>query len=135
MRMILLAAGMFLLATVPSAAQRVYCPLPEHGIWVNPDAAPKEISRVEVESRCENETVLVRVRAFTSCTPRDCKWGWTQAERRSDGAIEVLLIGFLTSKQITLRAFGDVLDTRVNNITNDLSQPNRLKVYNLQRKE
>ncbi|MEP2880134.1 MAG: serine/threonine protein kinase [Roseibium sp.] len=114
--------------------KRIYCPIPEDGIWVNPDAEPKEISRVEVESRCENNQVYVRVRAFTSCIPRDCKWGWTKAELRSDGAVKVLLIGFLKSKQITLRAFGDLLDVRVINITNDLSAPNIVKVYNLQQK-
>jgi len=134
MRLILLAAGLLLLGALPSQAQRVYCPLPEDGIWINPDAAPKEISRVEVESRCVDDQVHVRVRAFTACIPRDCKWGWTKAERRSDGAIQVLLIGFLSSKQITLRAFGDLLDTHVINIVNDLSEPRKEKTYNLQRK-
>ncbi|MTI04260.1 serine/threonine protein kinase [Roseibium denhamense] len=108
--------------------------MPEDGVWENPDAAPKEISRIEIESRCENERVFTRVRAFTSCIPRDCKWGWTSAELRSDGAVQVILIGFLSSKQMTLKAFGDLLDTRVINITNDLSQPNVEKIYNLQRK-
>ncbi len=133
MRLVVLAAGLFFLCVAPSAAQRIYCPLPEHGAWVNPDAAPKELSRIEVETRCENEQVFIRVRAFTSCIPRDCKWGWTKAERRSDGAIKVLLIGFLSSKQITLKRFGDLLDVKVINITNDLSQPNRDKIYNLQK--
>ncbi|MEM5581549.1 serine/threonine protein kinase [Roseibium sp. AS2] len=135
MRLILLAAGFVLFLATPSLAQRVYCPLPEDGIWVNADAAPKEISRIEVESRCENERVLVRVRAFTSCIPRDCKWGWTRAEMRSDGAIQVLLIGFLSSKQLTLKVFGDLLDTHVVNIVNDLSEPRREKTYNLVRKK
>lgn len=118
----------------PVAAQRIYCPIPEDGIWVNPAPAPKEISRLEVESRCENEQVRVRVRAFTSCVPRDCKWGWTKGELRSDGAVKVLLIGFLSSKQITLKAFGELLDTKVVNVVNDLSRPNVTEVYNLQRK-
>jgi hypothetical protein len=133
MRLILIATALLLLFTAPSLAQRIYCPLPEDGIWVNPDAAPKEISRVEVESRCVDDQVHVRVRAFTACIPRDCKWGWTRAERRSDGAIQVLLIGFLSSKQITLRAFGDLLDTHVVNVVNDLSEPRTEKTYNLQR--
>ncbi|MBO6510092.1 MAG: serine/threonine protein kinase [Roseibium sp.] len=133
MRLILIVFGLFLLSTSVSHAQRIYCPLPEDGAWVNPDAAPKEISRIEVESRCENEQVLVRVRAFTSCIPRDCKWGWTKAQLRSDGAIQVLLVGFLSSKQITLRAFGDLLDTHVINVTNDQSSPRTEKTYNLQK--
>jgi len=134
MRLILLAAGFLLLSIAPSLAQRTYGPIPEDGVWVNPDAKPKEISRVEVESRCEDDQVHVRLRAFTSCIPRDCKWGWTKAELRSDGAIQVLLIGFLSSKQITVKAFGDLLDTRVINIVNDLSEPRTDQTYNLQRK-
>jgi hypothetical protein len=121
-------------AQTGSGTERIYCPIPEDGVWVNPDAAPKEISRVEVESRCENEQVFVRARAFTSCIPRDCKWGWTKGELRSDGAVRVLLIGFLSSKDMTLKAFGDLLDVRVVNILNDLSEPNETKVYNLRRK-
>ncbi|WP_299476382.1 serine/threonine protein kinase [uncultured Roseibium sp.] len=134
MRFLVLAAGLLLLSFTSAQAQRIYCPLPEDGIWVNPDAKPKEISRIEVESKCENEQVLVRVRAFTSCIPRDCKWGWTKAELRSDGAIQVVLIGFLSSKKITLRAFGSLLDTHVVNVVNDLSEPQTKKTYNLNRK-
>ncbi len=134
MRLFLFMAVCLFLSTAPSAAQRIYCPIPEDGIWVNPDAEPKEISRVEVESKCENEQVFVRVRAFTSCIPRDCKWGWTEAELRSDGAVQVLLIGFLSSKKITLKAFGDLLDTHVVNVVNDLSEPRTEKTYNLSRK-
>jgi hypothetical protein len=134
MRLIILAAGFLMLSCAPSLAQRVYCPIPEDGVWINPDAEAKEISRIEIESRCENEQVFVRVRAFTSCVPRDCKWGWTKAQMRSDGAIQVLLVGFLSSKQITLRAFGDLLDTHVINVVNDQSAPRTEKTYNLQRK-
>jgi len=134
MRLLILAAGFLLLSAAPSFAQRVYCPLPEDGIWVYPEAEPKEITRVEIESRCENETVVIRVRAFTSCIPRDCKWGWTEAELRSDGAIQVLLIGFLSSKQLTIKAFGELLDVHVINVVNDLSEPRTENTYNLRRK-
>ncbi len=134
MRLFILAAGLLLMSAAPSTAERVYCPLPEDGIWVNPDAESKEISRIEVESRCENEQVFVRVRAYTACIPRDCKWGWTDGAMRSDGAIQVLLIGFLNSKQLTLKGFGDLLDVHVVNIVNDQSEPKREKSYNLKRK-
>ncbi|MET1413214.1 serine/threonine protein kinase [Roseibium sp. HPY-6] len=134
MRFLFLAAGLLLMSSMTAHAQRIYCPLPEDGIWINPDAEPKEISRIEVESKCENEQVLVRVRAFTSCIPRDCKWGWTKAELRSDGAIQVVLIGFLSSKKITLRAFGSLLDAHVVNVVNDLSEPETKRTYNLNRK-
>lgn len=132
--LILVLCGSFLLPPSQVQAQRIYCPLPEDGTWINSEAKPKQISRVEVQSRCENEQVFVRARAFTSCIPRDCKWGWTQGELRSDGAIMVLLTGFFSSKQLTMKAFGDVLDVKVTDITNDASQPVEDEVYNLQRK-
>ena len=75
----------------------------------------------------------VRVRAFTSCVPRDCKWGWTQGELDSTGRIKVLLIGFLSSKQLSLKAFSDLLDVQVISIVNDLSEPHVETVYNLER--
>lgn len=134
MRIILLAGLLLALSTGASFAQRIYCPIPEHGIWVNPDTEPKEISRIEVESRCANNQVYVRVRAFTSCSPRDCKWGWTEGAMRSDGAVQALLVGFLSSKQLTLKAFGDLLDTQVTNIVNDQSVAPVKKTHNLQRK-
>jgi len=116
-----------------SAEARIYCPLPEHGIWVNPDAAPKELIRLEVETKCQDDQVFARIRAFTKCTPRDCKWGWTKAELRDDGGLRVLLIGFLSSKIIDVRKIGENLDAFVTNITNDGSQPERLKSYSLKR--
>ncbi|CTQ54561.1 hypothetical protein LP7551_03095 [Roseibium album] len=134
MRLIILAACLFLLSATSSFAQRIYCPLPEDGTWVNAEAKPKEISRIEVESKCENNQVRIRLRAFTSCIPRDCKWGWTDASMRSDGVIQVLLVGFLSSKQIKVKAFGDLLDAHVINVSNDASSPRTDKTYNLQRK-
>ncbi|TYC49460.1 serine/threonine protein kinase [Rhodobacterales bacterium] len=134
MRFVLLTVGLLLMSAVSaSAAERIYCPLPEDGVWVNRQAKPKEISRIEVESRCENETVHVRVRAFTSCVPRDCKWGWTKGELDSTGRIKVLLIGFLSSKQLSLKAFSDLIDVQVISIVNDLSEPHVETVYNLER--
>ncbi|WP_209003958.1 hypothetical protein [Labrenzia sp. CE80] len=120
----------FFLFDAPVEA-RIYCPLPEHGIWVNPDAAPKELIRLEIETKCQDDQVFARIRAFTKCTPRDCKWGWTKAELRDGGGLRVLLIGFLSSKIIDVRKIGENLDAFVTNITNDGSQPERLKSYSL----
>ncbi|MBD8878543.1 serine/threonine protein kinase [Labrenzia polysiphoniae] len=102
-------------------------------MWVNPDAAAKELIRLEVETKCQDDQVFARIRAFTKCTPRDCKWGWTKAELRDGGGLRVLLIGFLSSKIIDVRKIGENLDAFVTNITNDGSQPERLKSYSLKR--
>ncbi|WP_209015356.1 hypothetical protein [Roseibium limicola] len=115
------------------AQGRIYCPLPEDGTWVNKTAAPKQLTRLEVETRCENDKVLARIRAFTSCVPRDCKWGWTKAEIREGGGFRVLLIGFLSAKLIDIRAMGDSLDAYVTEISHDPALPDDVKSYTLQR--
>lgn len=117
----------------PSGAQ-IYCPLPEDGVWVNPNAKPKEITRIEIESSCHDGRVDSRMRAFTSCIPRDCKWGWTAAEPRDGGGLQVALLGFLSSKLIQVRRFGDILDTHVLSIPYDRSLPRDNRTYNLKRK-
>lgn len=119
--------------SAPPADARIYCPLPEHGIWVNPHAKPKELSRLEIETRCVDETVYARMRAFTKCAPRDCKWGWTNAELREGGGLRVMLVGFLGSKVIDVRGFGSSLDAFVTDYTHGQSQVDQVKSYSLQR--
>lgn len=133
MRCAALFLFLLLLGLASPSEARVYCPLPEDGIWVNPSAQPKEISRIEVETRCLDDQVHARMRAFTKCVPRDCKWGWTNAELRDGGGLRVLLVGFLSSKQISVRSFGDLLDALVIDISYDASIPSSEKTYNLQR--
>lgn len=128
-----IAAVLFLLLlgwAVPSEA-RVYCPLPEDGVWINPKAVAKELVRLEIETKCVDDQVFARMRAFTKCIPRNCKWGWTKAELREGGGLQVHLIGFLSSKFISVRRFGDVLDTQVIDISHDEAIPRKEYVYNL----
>ncbi|WP_417688444.1 serine/threonine protein kinase [Roseibium sp.] len=116
------------------AEARIYCPLPEHGIWVNGQAKPKELSRLEIETKCVNDQVHARIRAFTKCSPRDCKWGWTKAELRDGGGLNVLLVGFLGVKNIDVRGFGDRLDAFVTDIKHDPQFPDTIQSYTLTRK-
>lgn len=124
----------FLLFFGEPAEARIYCPLPEDGIWINPDAKPKQLARLEIETKCANDQVDARIRAFTKCIPRDCKWGWTKAELRDGGGLRVLLIGFLSSKIIDVRGFGDSLNAYVTNVTNDGSLPDTTEAYTLKRR-
>ncbi len=124
----------FALSVSSETEARVYCPLPEDGIWVNPKAKAKELSRLEIETKCIDDQVLARMRAFTKCAPRDCKWGWTKAELREGGGLSVLLVGFLSSKYIQVRRFGDYLDTLVIDAAHDEAIPRKKSTYNLIRK-
>lgn len=91
----------------------IYCPLPEDGIWVDKKAKMQELTRLEVESRCIDGRVEIRARAFMRCDPRDCKWGWTQAELREGSGVRVRLSGFFGARIIEMRAFGDKIETYV----------------------
>lgn len=115
------------------AQARIYCPLPEHGTWINPTAMAKELTRLEIETKCVNDEVFARVRAFTKCTPRDCKWGWTKAELRDGGGLRVILTGFFGAKRIDVRGFGSRLDAFVTDIKHDPRFPDEVKSYSLTR--
>ncbi len=77
----------YMFAFLISAAQaQSYCEvrkaeMMELGIWENPQAQLKDLSRLEIEGDCVEGRLFVRARAFTSCSPRDCKWGWLTGSR------------------------------------------------------
>ncbi len=131
---VIISSFLWLFLFAPSAEARIYCPLPEDGIWINPDAAAKELTRLEIETKCIDNRVQARIRAFTKCSPRDCKWGWTPAEVREGGGLRVMLIGFLGSKIIDVRAFSDRLDAFVTDVKHDPSLPGAVKSYTLRKR-
>ncbi|NVK33037.1 MAG: hypothetical protein HWE23_01075 [Rhodobacteraceae bacterium] len=129
---LLLVFGAFFL--VPEAEARIYCPLPEQGTWINKSAKPKELSRLEIETRCRDDRVFARIRAYTKCIPRDCKWGWTDAAMRSEGkGLEVLLRGFYLSKFISVTANGDQISAYVSNDYHDEKMQDTVKNFILYR--
>ncbi|ADZ72642.1 hypothetical protein [Polymorphum gilvum] len=132
------ALALFLiLLTSPTLAQgtRIYCPIPEHGIWVDPKAKPKQVSRIEVESRCIDDRVILRARAFMRCSPRDCKWGWTDASLRpGGGGVRVQLSGFFGSRLIDMRAFDGHLEAYVTEIPHDRTVQENVTSHILRRK-
>lgn len=106
----------------PALAQstgRVYCPLPEDGIWIDRKAKRQELTRLEVESRCVDDKVEIRARAFMRCSPSDCKWGWTEATLRPGGGVNVRLLGFYGARIIDIRAFGDQVEAYVTAMPHD----------------
>ena len=119
---------------IPAQAQdRIYCPIPEDGIWVNKSAKAKEITRIEIESKCVDNDVQMRLRAFTKCSPRDCKWGWQKAEFREYGGIRSYLIGFLSTKAVFARAMNGLLDVRLIEIPHDHNEDQKQESYTLTR--
>lgn len=101
--------GLPVLPATSAAAQETAspCPVPEEGIWVTQNAKRKQLTQLEVKSRCDGQELTIRARAYTSCIPRDCKWGWTEAFYRADGSLRVELKGFYGMRIIDMRIFGD----------------------------
>ena len=102
----------YMFAFLTSAAQaQSYCEvrkseMPELGVWENPQAQLKDLSRLEIEGECVEERLVVRARAFTSCSPRDCKWGWSDGQRSFSGALTFRFGGFFKAKQVEVRPMG-----------------------------
>ncbi|WP_209000121.1 hypothetical protein [Pannonibacter tanglangensis] len=120
-------------AAAAQTATRVYCPLPEEGIWVDKAAKWQELTRLEVEATCVDDRVQVRARAFMRCSPRDCKWGWTEAELRPGGGVRVRLEGFFGTRDIKMRAFGDNIEADVLVVPHDPLQQEELTSHILKR--
>ncbi|EFO32826.1 putative serine/threonine kinase protein [Roseibium sp. TrichSKD4] len=133
MRVFLFAVLLFFLMAPAKAEGRIYCPLPEDGIWINENAKAKQISRIEIETKCVDDTVQARMRAFTKCIPRDCKWGWNKAELRDYGGLRSDLMGFLTAKVLFVRNFQGYLDVRLIEVPHDPNLPQSEESYTLTR--
>jgi hypothetical protein len=91
-------------ASLPAAATEARCQAPEDGRWINHNADLQQIRIIEIESRCRGNRTEMRMRAFTRCSPRDCKWGWTDAWRNDRGRIEASFPGLFGAREIQVIA-------------------------------
>ncbi|GGF02108.1 hypothetical protein H1W37_15095 [Stappia taiwanensis] len=112
-----------LLLTTPALADEEHCRIPEAGSWVNPAAQTRQIRRIEVTSACIDGEVMARMRAFTHCAPRDCKWGWTEASRRADGRLFARFEGFFSAREIVIVRMGERIEARVTTVPHDPREP------------
>lgn len=99
------------------------CRIAETGHWVNPSARTQQISRIEIESHCEGGRLVARMRAFTECSPRDCKWGWTDVYRLSNGRLFSRFPGFFGSREIQVIAMGNRIEVLVTIDPHDPREP------------
>ncbi|WP_051241766.1 hypothetical protein [Stappia stellulata] len=99
------------------------CRVAEAGHWVNPSARTQQIKRIEVESHCENGQLVARMRAFTKCSPRDCKWGWTDAYRTSNGRLFARFPGFFGAREIQVILMGNRIEALVTIDPHDPREP------------
>ncbi|GHB25314.1 hypothetical protein GCM10007094_11750 [Pseudovibrio japonicus] len=115
----------YMFALVISAAQaQSYCEvrkseMMELGVWENPQAQLKDLSRLEIEGECLEGRLAVRARAFTSCSPRDCKWGWADGQRSFSGALTFRFGGFFKSKRVEVRPMGERIQAYVRTENHD----------------
>jgi hypothetical protein len=99
------------------------CRIAETGHWVNPSARTQQIRRIEIESHCEGGRVVARMRAFTKCSPRDCKWGWTEVYRTSNGRLFARFAGFFGSREIQVIPMGNRIEALVTIDPHDPKEP------------
>lgn len=113
-----------LLLTTPSLVDEERCRIPEAGNWLNPAAQTRQIRRIEVTGICIDGQVTARMRAFTHCAPRDCKWGWTEASRQADGRLFARFEGFFSAREIAILRIDEHIEARVTTVPHDPRQPN-----------
>ncbi|WP_109316322.1 hypothetical protein [Pseudovibrio ascidiaceicola] len=105
----------------------------ELGDWENPKVRLKELSRIEVEGQCLDGQLAVRARAFTSCSPRDCKWGWAPGQLSFSGVLTFRFGGFFKAQHIELRPMGERIQAYVRTENHDPTIPNKTRSYILVR--
>lgn len=105
----------------------------ELGDWENPKARLKELSQIEVEGQCLDGQLIVRARAFTSCSPRDCKWGWAAGQLSFSGVLTFRFGGFFKAQHIELRPMGERIQAYVRTENHDPTIPNKTRSYILVR--
>ncbi|SDU47129.1 hypothetical protein [Stappia sp. ES.058] len=99
------------------------CRIPETGHWINPSARTQQIRRIEIESDCKSGQLVARMRAFTKCAPRDCKWGWTEVYRTSNGRLFARFAGFFGSREIQVIPMGNRIEALVTIDPHDPKEP------------
>lgn len=112
MRIWLAALLLAIAGSLPAKAEDNSCITPESGSWRAKDPELKHLHRIEVESRCHGEAIAYRIRAFTLCYPRDCKWGWTEGVRIGNSLV-VDFMGFFGKRSIRLSAMGERMSAEV----------------------
>lgn len=110
----LAAALVLFFAAPPSIAYAENrCRIPEAGRWYNPRAATQQVRRIEIESHCSGGQVVSRMRVFTRCSPRDCKWGWTEATRLTNGRLLARFPGLFGAREIEIIRMEDRIEALV----------------------
>ncbi len=118
-----------------NARQDDACVQPETGVWTNANASGKQIARIEVDTTCPGGTIYYRVRVFVKCAPRDCKWGWTDGFRQSNGRLVADFPGFFAAKHVEMSVAGDRMHTNSTDSFHDRRRPDQHQSAILRRVE
>lgn len=121
------STALFLLtiSLAANAQQDDGCVQPETGIWTNAKAVSKQITRLEVTTQCPGGAIYYRVRVFVKCAPRDCKWGWTDGIRLSNGRLIADFPGFFAAKRVEMSVAGDRMHINATDSFHDRTQPDQ----------
>lgn len=122
MRAIAFAALMVVIGSTDAVAGDDACRIPEAGIWHAPHPAMRSLSKVEIEGECRGDDYAIRVRVFTRCAPRDCKWGWSEGVRIGSRLVADFA-GLLGRRKVTLTAMEDRMEAMVSSFPHSPTAP------------
>lgn len=127
------AAVLFCASIVAGTAHTAECGASEEsGVWVNPNAAQKSLSRLEIKTVCTAGHHGWRVRALTRCSRTECSWGYAKGVRRPDGALAALFETFSAERLVRMSVDRDVMHVAVVNAFRT-ARPNSVSRYVFER--
>ena len=109
------------------------CYAPETGMWRNRNARAGDISRIEVETECQADRRVHRVRTFTKCAPRDCTWGWTPGTRAGNGRFQAIFTTYSANRFVELAVNDSRMDAYLENDYHDPRKKRERQSYTLRR--
>ena len=94
------------------------------GSWVNVRAEKKILHRIDVETICDQNSAIVRlkIRALEKCHPRDCSWGWSELVDLGQDEFVAVFKTFIAERRLEISPIGNRL--RVGVVT-DYINPER----------
>ncbi|AXS39044.1 hypothetical protein [Breoghania sp. L-A4] len=109
------------------------CYAPETGVWRNRNARSGDVSRIEVETECQDNRLVHRTRTFTKCAPRDCTWGWTKGIRAGNGRFQAIYTTYSAHRFVELAVNDSRMDAYVENDFHDPRKKRERQSFTLRR--
>jgi len=114
----LIFLSIFSFSLTGAGAQTACFNVPLAGVWINSQAAVKDLVKLDIVHQCtqeETEEGLIipgarwYVRAWAKCYPRNCAWGLTRARIGPEGNLRASLPTWAADRFVQIKMQGDAI--------------------------